>query len=61
MVLGVILAILACISRIRILTSELQILNKIILEKIAIAFKEKNNNYNLFLVIKIYKIKNKKI
>ena len=34
---------------------------KKVLEKIAIAFKEKNNNYNLFLVIETYKIKNKKI
>jgi len=29
---------------------------KIVLEKIAIALKNKNNNYNLFLVIRIYKI-----
>ena len=34
---------------------------KRVLEKIAIAFKEKNNNYSLFLVTEIYKIKNKKI
>jgi hypothetical protein len=34
---------------------------KIILVKIIIALKNKNNNYSLFLVIKIYKIKNKKI
>jgi hypothetical protein len=34
---------------------------KIVLEKIAIVLKEKNNNYSLFLVIEIYKIKNKKI
>jgi hypothetical protein len=27
----------------------------------AIALKEKNNNYSLFLVIEVYKIKNKKI
>jgi hypothetical protein len=29
--------------------------------KIAIAFKEKDNNYSLFLITGIYKIKNKKI
>ena len=34
---------------------------KRILEKIAIILKEKNNNYSLFLVTRIYKIKNKKI
>jgi hypothetical protein len=34
---------------------------KRVLEKIAKAFKKKNNNYSLFLVIEIYKIKNKKI
>jgi hypothetical protein len=34
---------------------------KRVLEKIAKALKKKDNNYNLFLVIKVYKIKNKKI
>jgi hypothetical protein len=34
---------------------------KRILEKIAKAFKEKDNNYSLFLVIEVYKIKNKKV
>jgi hypothetical protein len=34
---------------------------KRILEKIAKAFKEKDNNYSSFLVIGIYKIKNKKV
>ena len=34
---------------------------KRVLEKIAIAFKEKDNNYSLFLVTGVYKIKNKKI
>jgi hypothetical protein len=34
---------------------------KRILEKIAKAFKKKDNNYNLFLVIGVYKIKDKKI
>ena len=34
---------------------------KRVLEKITIALKEKDNNYSLFLVIEVYKIKNKKI
>ena len=34
---------------------------KRVLEKMAIALKEKDNNYSLFLVIGIYKIKNKKV
>jgi hypothetical protein len=34
---------------------------KRVLEKMAKALKEKNNNYSLFLVTGVYKIKNKKI
>jgi hypothetical protein len=34
---------------------------KRVLEKIAKALKEKDNNYSLFLVIGIYKTKNKKV
>jgi hypothetical protein len=34
---------------------------KRVLEKMAKAFKEKDNNYSLFLVIGIYKTKDKKI
>jgi hypothetical protein len=32
-----------------------------VLEKIVIAFKEKDNNYSSFLVAEVYKIKNKKV
>jgi hypothetical protein len=34
---------------------------KRVLEKMAKAFKEKDNNYSLFLVIGVYKIKDKKV
>jgi hypothetical protein len=34
---------------------------KRVLEKITKAFKEKNNNYSLFLVIRVYKTKDKKV
>jgi hypothetical protein len=34
---------------------------KRVLEKIAKAFEEKDNNYSLFLVTRVYKIKDKKV